>query len=89
MTNVVRFPGSCRYPPHVALLDELRASREESKARVQELTDAFRITVWRAERRGNLMLLCDRLLRHPDGGKEWVLGLLADLRADISERVME
>lgn len=89
MSEVIQFPGiPKRYPPHLSLVERLKDYRktDQSKATVQEMTDAFRITIWRAERLGNAMRLCGDLVRHKDGGKEWVLQSLEELKKYVQEQ---
>lgn len=93
MTTVIQFPVvPKRYPPHMSLvrrLDEFRKSQMKqpgSKARVQEMTDDFRITISRSEKLANAMVWCNSMIRHPDCGKEWVLRALDDLKKYVEEQ---
>lgn len=86
MSEVIQFPVIARpYPPHVTGIEQLRKSRE-SKLRVQEMSDAFKVKTWRVEMKSNAMLWCDRMASHPNGGKQWVLQALDELRDLVKSR---
>lgn len=89
MSNIVQWPLiPKRYPPQLSLISRLRDYRktDQSKTNVQEMTDAFRITVSRAEKLANAMQWCRRMMVHPDCGKEWVLRSLDDLKKYVQEQ---
>lgn len=90
MSQVIQFPViPKRYPPQMSLITRLAEYRksEESKARVQEMTDAFRITVARSEHLANAMQWCRRMANNPDCGKEWVLRALDDLKQYVEKEI--
>lgn len=87
--NVVQFPIVPRpqpYEPHMSLLERLKKTREESKARVQQMAEQFRQDAWRADKYADAKLFVDRVVFHPLGGKEWALQILDDLKHYVEGR---
>ena len=74
---------------HVPLVERIRRDaelREASKARVQKITDDFCADTWRGNKFADAQIWCDRALRHPLGGREWVLQALERLRSYVESR---
>ena len=82
--NVVKLPLAPR--PYTSLVERIRRDREASKANVQAMTDASCADTWRGNKFTDAQVWCDRAMRHPLGGKEWVLQALERLRSYVENR---